>query len=85
MENRVSFLLLCDGSCDVKVWKPDEDRSQWWSRRDGLVRMTTAAGFHVEEIILINSIQLLFVPNSSAKMNSGKSGEVSYKILTSST
>jgi hypothetical protein len=42
----LTIALLCKGrGADAKSYKPDRDDSQWWSRRDALVRCVTSALF----------------------------------------
>lgn len=40
---RLSFVLLAEGSAKKATFRPEEDESQWWSRRDALVRCTALA------------------------------------------
>jgi len=40
---KLSFSLLAEGSAKKSTWRPDEDETQWWSRRDALVRCTALA------------------------------------------
>lgn len=37
----VSFLLFCSGAADARSFRPELDESQWWGRRDALVRCTS--------------------------------------------
>lgn len=40
------FILLCSGNgADSTSYKPNRDETQWWQRRDALVRCTSAALF----------------------------------------
>ena len=42
----LTFVLLCSGNgADSSSYKPNRDDSQWWQRRDALVRCTSAALF----------------------------------------
>lgn len=46
----LSFIVLGDGPCTAKSFRPHEDETQWWARRDALVRIIAAAcylGSHV--------------------------------------
>ncbi len=39
----LSFIVLCDGPTYPSSWKPQDDRTQWWARRDALTRIAAAA------------------------------------------
>lgn len=39
----LSFIFLADGPCADTSWRPNEDKAQWWSRRDALVRILSAS------------------------------------------
>lgn len=39
----LSFIFLADGPCTESSWRPNEDKAQWWSRRDALVRILSAS------------------------------------------
>ena len=41
--NTVSFVLMVAGLCQHQTFKPGKDESQWWGRRDALVRSVAAA------------------------------------------
>ena len=40
---KVSFVLTVDGKMEKNRFKPDRDASQWWGRRDAMVRSVGAA------------------------------------------
>jgi hypothetical protein len=40
---KLSFLFVGDGPCGESDWRPAEDRTQWWGRRDALARICTMA------------------------------------------
>jgi len=40
---RVSYVMLVAGNCKHQTFKPAKDDSQWWGRRDALVRSVAAA------------------------------------------
>ena len=46
----LSFALLAEGSAQKSTWRPDEDETQWWSRRDALVRCTALALWSFQEV-----------------------------------
>lgn len=61
----VSFILLCSGTVDARSFRPDLDDSQWWGRRDALVRCASVlwAGHgvrapSVREVCLLHSDDL---------------------------
>lgn len=39
----LSFVFLGDGPCHEASWHVNDDKNQWWSRRDALVRITGAS------------------------------------------
>jgi hypothetical protein len=39
----LSFIFFADGPCDESSWRINDDKSQWWSRRDALVRILGAS------------------------------------------
>jgi hypothetical protein len=41
----LSFVVLSDGRHDYQSFRPKEDHSQWWSRRDALVRIANVCCF----------------------------------------
>jgi len=46
---KLSFALLAEGSAKKSTWRPDEDETQWWARRDALVRCTALALWSFKE------------------------------------
>jgi len=39
----LSFIFLADGPCSENSWRINDDKGQWWSRRDALVRIVSAS------------------------------------------
>jgi hypothetical protein len=39
----LSFIFLADGPCDEASWRVNDDKNQWWSRRDALVRIVSTS------------------------------------------
>lgn len=39
LNNKLSFIFLCDGPCTASSWR-DDDKSMYWARRDALARIT---------------------------------------------
>ena len=39
----LSFVFLADGPCDPSSWRINDDKNQWWSRRDALVRIISTS------------------------------------------
>lgn len=39
----LSFIFLADGPCSESSWRVNDDKGQWWSRRDALVRIVSAS------------------------------------------
>ena len=39
----LSFIFLADGPCCESSWRVNDDKGQWWSRRDALVRIVSAS------------------------------------------
>jgi len=39
----LSFIFLADGPCFESSWRINDDKGQWWSRRDALVRIASAS------------------------------------------
>jgi hypothetical protein len=41
----LSFIFLSDGPCNETSWHVNDDKNQWWSRRDALARIISAASW----------------------------------------
>mgnify|MGYP000058838722 CR=1 FL=1 len=39
----LSFVFFADGPCYESSWRVNDDKNQWWSRRDALVRITSTS------------------------------------------
>lgn len=50
----VTFILLCSGQAEAKSFRPELDETQWWGRRDALVRCASVlwAEPAVAEVVL---------------------------------
>ncbi len=42
----ISFVILADGPANAHSFRPNDDETQWWSRRDALVRIVNMACYH---------------------------------------
>lgn len=74
---QVAFIVLSDGPCDSQSFRPNEDQSQWWSRRDALVRIVKAACCHGDQPAAhVHSIQVVFHNGSNKHKNHGKGSNV---------
>ena len=40
---KLAFIFLCDGPTEASSWRPNDDKSQWWARRDALSRICCAS------------------------------------------
>jgi hypothetical protein len=73
----LSFIFFADGPCDESSWRINDDKSQWWSRRDALVRILGAslwqapatANKTVSEVCFLFENQVEYIE----KMNSSNS------------
>eukprot|EP01039_Chlorochromonas_danica_P001479 gene1479-1610_t len=63
MRSEVAFIILSDGPCDSSSFRPNDDQSQWWSRRDALVRIVRAACYKDSQHLpasSVHSVQIVF-------------------------
>lgn len=56
-EDTLTFVLFCSGALDAKTLRPELDSTQWWGRRDALVRCTSVLWEApvVREVVLLHA------------------------------
>lgn len=59
----ISFIILADGPSAANSFRPNDDETQWWSRRDALVRMTNMACYYGRNIVNPTTDELIIFFN----------------------
>eukprot|EP01032_Pedospumella_encystans_P016408 gene16408-18724_t len=75
----LSFIFLADGPCSESSWRVNDDKGQWWSRRDALVRIVSASVWQSPSVAndFVGDSCFLFGDQSMTKeVSQGSSGSV---------